>query len=319
MRFWTCDDVSPHPPRGVEDTPRTLKKGMTGVDKVFEVSATTIGTIVLLITGGIGLFLLGNSIPTLRYYGWSFFTETQWNPEQNVVGIAAVLGGTVSIAFVALALAVPLAFLTALYISDYAPPSVKPTLISAVDLMSAVPSIIYGLWGFFLVMPYAGDVARWLHRWLGWLPIFDVGTDPNSAFVDQTRYIQSAFCAGIAVSMMVLPMIASVMREVFSQSPPGEREAALALGATRWGMVQSVVLPFGRGGMIGGTMLGLGRALGETIAVLLIISQAEELKWRVLETGTNNISALIANKFGTATGPRCRRCSRPASCSSCSP
>jgi len=119
---------------------------------------------------------------------------------------------------------------------------------------------------------------------------------------DRSRYTASAFCAGIAVAMMVLPMACAVMRQVFSQTPQGEKEAALALGSTHWGMIRTVVLPFGRGGIIGGTMLGLGRALGETIAVLLIISPEFIIKPRVLEIGTDTVSALIAGQFGEATG-----------------
>ena len=199
-------------------------------------------------------------------------------------------------------IAFPLALLTALYISEYAAARIKSTLVSLVDLMAAVPSIIYGLWGYFLIMPHAAELALWLQKHLGWIPFFEVkDADPNAAVWDTSRYIASAFCAGIAVAMMVLPMACAVMRQVFSQTPPGEKEAALALGATRWGMVRSVVLPFGRGGIIGGTMLGLGRALGETIAVLLIISPAFEIKPRILEIGTNTVSALIAGRFGDAS------------------
>lgn len=292
----------PTRPEGVEDRPRKLNRRSTGVDRVFAWSATAVGTVVLLITGGIGLFLLYSGFPTLQRYGWRFFTETEWNPEQDTIGIAAVLGGTVSVALVALVIAFPLAFLTALFISDYAPARIKGLCISAVDLMAAVPSLIYGIWGFWLLRPHVGEVAMWLHQNLGFLPFFQVkDTDPDAAMPEPLKYQGSAFLAGIAVAMMVLPMICAVMREVFSQAPPGEREAALALGSTRWGMVRSVVLPFGRGGIIGGTMLGLGRALGETIAVVLIINQAEILKPRVIETGTNTISALIATKFSDAS------------------
>src|SRR4029453_9673998 len=139
-------------------------------------------------------------------------------------------------------------------------------------LMAAVPSIVYGLWGFFLIMPHAAELALWLQKHFGWVPFFQVkDTDPNPAVWDATRYVSSAFCAGIAVSMMVMPMACAVMRQVFSQTPPGEKEAALALGATRWGMITSVVLPFGRGGIIGGTMLGLGRAVGENVAGVPIV------------------------------------------------
>ncbi len=282
--------------------PRRISRKPTGADAVFANAFRVVGASVLVITGGVGAFLGWQAFPTLQHYGLGFFTESAWEPEADRVGIAAVLVGTVSVAMVAMAIAFPLAVLTALYISEYAPAGLKSTLVSMVDLMAAIPSIIYGLWGYFLIMPKAAELARWLQAQLGWIPIFDVkDTDPNAAVWDSSRYIASAFCAGIAVSMMVLPMAAAVMRQVFSQTPAGEKEAALALGATRWGMIRSVVLPFGRGGIIGGTMLALGRALGETIAVLLIISPAFEIKPRILEIGTNTVSALIAGRFGDAS------------------
>ncbi|NUQ31250.1 MAG: phosphate ABC transporter permease subunit PstC [Dermatophilaceae bacterium] len=290
-----------HRSEGAEDFPRTLSTSRTGSDRAFRMSATAIGASVLAVTGGIGLFLAFQSVPTLRRYGFSFFTESQWQPEADVLGISAVLVGTVSIAGVALFFAFPLALATALYISEYAPPRMRGVLVSLVDLMAAVPSIVYGLWGFFLIQPYAAGVARFLQAHFGWVPFFQVGTDPDGVPVDATRYTASSFIAGIAVAMMVTPMICAVMRQVFSQTPPGEKEAALALGSTRWGMIRTVVLPFGRGGIIGGTMLGMGRALGETIAVLLIISPAFEIKWRVLEIGGNSISSLIAGRFGDAS------------------
>lgn len=286
---------------GQDIRPRRISRRATGVDAVFEHSARAVGASVLVITGGVGLFLGWQAYPTLSRYGLGFFTESAWNPESDVVGIAAVLTGTVSIAFVAMFFAFPLSLLTALFISEYAPERAKATLVAMVDLMAAVPSIVYGLWGYLLVMPHAGDLAVWLQRNLGWLPFFDVrGADPDAAVVDASRYVSSSFCAGIAVAMMVLPMACAVMRQVFSQTPQGEKEAALALGATRWGMITSVVLPFGRGGIIGGTMLGLGRALGETIAVVLIISPTFEVKPNLTEIGSNSVSALIAGRFGEA-------------------
>ncbi len=287
---------------GSEVRPRKISRTPTGGDAVFAHGFRVIGASVLVITGGVGLFLGWQAFPTLRRYGWRFFTESQWLPEADVIGISAVLLGTLQIALVAMFIAFPLALLTALYIAEYAPAGIKATLVSLVDLMAAIPSIVYGLWGFFLVMPHAAELALWLQRNFGWIPIFDVkDADPNAALWDASRYTASAFCAGIAVAMMVLPMSCAVMRQVFSQTPPGEKEAALALGATRWGMIRAVVLPFGRGGIIGGTMLGLGRALGETIAVLLIISPAFDLKVRPLEIGTNSVSALIAGRFGDAS------------------
>ncbi|MBU2697928.1 MULTISPECIES: phosphate ABC transporter permease subunit PstC [Pimelobacter] len=289
-------------PSAPEAQPRRISRRPTGSDAIFVNVARAIGASVLVITGGVGVFLAWQAVPTLRRYGFSFLTEQRWQPEADIIGIAGVLVGTVSIALVAMFFAFPLALLSALYISEYAPAKIKGLLVSAVDLMAAIPSIVYGLWGFFLMMPHAAELAWWLQRHFGWVPFFKIrGTDPDSPVWDTSRYVSSAFCAGIAVAMMVLPMACAVMRQVFSQTPPGEREAALALGATKWGVIRSVVLPFGRGGIIGGTMLGLGRALGETIAVVLIISPAFEIKWNVLETGANSVSALIAVQFGDAT------------------
>lgn len=293
-----------HEPPGSAPAPRAISRSATGLDRVFVALSRSVGGMVLAITGGIGLFLAIQAFPTLRHYGLSFFTENQWQPEADVLGISSVLLGTVTVALVAMAFAFPLGLAAALYISEYAPARVRGFLVSMVDLMAAVPSIIYGIWGFFLITPLASRVARFLHEYLGWLPFFRVqDTDAHAAdwTVINISYTASAFIAGLAVAMMVLPMASSVMREVFSQAPLGEREGALALGATRWGMIRTVVLPFGRGGIIGGTMLGLGRALGETIAVVLIVSPAFDLKFRPLEIGTNTVSALIAGRFGEAS------------------
>jgi phosphate transport system permease protein len=149
-----------------------------------------------------------------------------------------------------------------------------------------------------LIQPHATHVAHWLSKYFGWIPIFSVHTDVNhpvwNDLYGYASYQGSAFIAAIAVSMMVFPMATSVMREVFSLAPQGEKEAAIALGATRWAMTRAVVIPFGRSGIIGGTMLALGRALGETISVVLIIQQVYQVKPRVLESGTQTISAMIA-------------------------
>jgi phosphate transport system permease protein len=284
---------------------RRTGTGTAAVDRVFHAGARGAGTLMLIVMGGIGVFLAVQAVPTMRTYGLSFFTESDWNPEQNRLGIAAVILGTFSVATVAIAIAFPLALLTALYITEYAPRGLKRALVSAVDLMAAVPSVVYGLVGLALLQPQLIYIARWLHSTLGWIPFLDVGTpedpvDPGEAIWAQSRYTSSAFIAGVVVSLMVLPIVCSVMREIFSQAPQGEREAALALGGTRWGVVRTVVLPFARGGIIGGTMLGLGRALGETIAVVFIISPAFDVKIRILENGTITTSSLIAVRFGDA-------------------
>jgi phosphate transport system permease protein len=291
------------PPEAVapRKQPRRLEPGHEISDRIFHGSATGVGLFVLVLTGAIGVFLGYQSIPTFREYGWSFLTQTLWQPELNKIGIAAVLVGTVEVALVAMVVTFPLALMLALFISDYAPKAVKSWLVSAVDLMAAVPSIIYGLWGFALLEPHAIQLARWLSQYLGWIPIFKVDTDPNAAVWQQSAYTGSAFVAGLVVSMMAIPLACAVMRAVFDQAPVGEREAAMALGGTRFGVARTVVLPFGRGGIIGGTMLALGRALGETAAVLIIISPQYVIKARILQSGVQTVSALIAGNFGNAT------------------
>ena len=252
----------------------------------------------LVTTGAIGVFLGYQAIPTLHHYGLHFFTQAEWNPGLDKLGIAAVLVGTFEVALVAMVVSFPLALMFAVFITDYAPRRMKAWLISAIDLMAAVPSIIYGLWGFFLLQPHAINLSRWLSQHFGWFPIFHVDTDPNAAVWQQTRYTSSAFIAGLTISMMAIPLACSVIRAVFDSAPAGEREAAIALGATRWGVAKTVVIPFGKGGIIGGTMLALGRALGETAAVLVIISPDFSIKPRILEAGTQTTSALIAGDFG---------------------
>lgn len=283
------------------DTPRPIVQGLTPGDRRYRGVVRTVGLFVLVLTGAIGLFLGYQAIPTLHRYGLSFFTERQWLPERDLVGLSATLLGTVEVAGVALAVGFPMALLTAVFISEYAPARIKSSLVAMIDLMAAIPSIIYGVWGFAFLEPQLIPLSRWLSQHLGWIPIFKVHTDANAAVVADSKYSASAFIAGVVVSMMVIPLACAVMRGVFEQAPLGEREAAYALGSTRWGMVRTVVLPFGRGGIIGGTMLALGRALGETIAVLLIISPAYDIKVNILEVGTQTTSALIASRFGEAT------------------
>jgi phosphate transport system permease protein len=290
------------PPPTDEDVPRPLGRGLSRADRVFHVTARSIGAFVLVLTGSIGVFLGYQLIPTIHRYGLKFFTTSDWVPQLNKFGIASAVVGTIQVAVIALAVAFPLALLTALFITEYAPKRMQSWLISLVDLMSAVPSILYGAWAVAALQPHALFIARWISRWFGWIPIFKVpGTSPTAVPLRQSFFELSPFVAGLAVAMMVIPLACSVMRNVFSQAPIGEREAAYALGSTRWGMIRAVVLPFGRRGIIGGTMLGLGRALGETVAVLLIISLDFGLKVRVLAGGTVTISSLIANNFGDAS------------------
>jgi phosphate transport system permease protein len=285
-----------------EDVPRALDRGLLPSERFFHGAARGIGAVVLFITGSIGVFLFLQLVPTLRTYGYHFFTQVQWLPTIKEVGVAAAIVGTFEVALIAVTISVPLALLTALYISEYAPAWLRGALTSLIDLMAAIPSIIYGLWGFFLLEPQAANLTRWLSTYMSWFPPFRVQTDTHAPVVPlATRYFGSTAIAGIVVSMMVIPIACAVMRGVFAQAPAGEREGALALGATKWGVIRSVVLPFGRGGIIGGTMLGLGRALGETVAVLLIVSPVFAINFHVLQTGSITVAALIAARFGEST------------------
>lgn len=270
-------------------------------DSVFRATAFAAGGITVAIMLAVGFFLTLRGGDALSVAGTSFLTTQEWSPETRTFGIAAVLFGTATIALVAMVFSVPLATGTALLISEVIPPRLRSLLISLVDLMAAVPSVVYGLWGLFFLQQNVIPVAQWISHYFGWIPFFAVTDADGSPMTDASQFTSSAFIAGIVVALMVAPTQTSVMREAFSQAPVGEREGALALGSTRWGMIRTVVLPFGRGGMIGGTMLGLGRAMGETIAVYLIISPIFTINWQVLKTGSNSVSALIALRYGEAS------------------
>ncbi|MEZ0069089.1 phosphate transport system permease protein [Streptacidiphilus sp. MAP12-20] len=277
-----------------EDRPRRIDAPVTLPDKFFRAGLRVAGLSVFALMGLIALFLLLRGFQALRFTGWSFFTQSAWKPQGGVFGIAAVLPNGILIALVALIIAVPVALTTAVFISEYAPLRIRATLVSLIDLMAAIPSIVYGLWGFYFLQPLMVGPSRWLSNHLGGvLPFLKVRTGDIG-----TSYTSSTFIVGTVVSLMIIPIITSLSREVMSQTPRGEREGAYALGSTRWGMVRSVVLPYARGGIVGAVMLGFGRAMGETIAIAMIISPSFSLAWHVLENGANSISALIILRFG---------------------
>jgi phosphate transport system permease protein len=285
----------------LEDKPRKLTVVRDLPDRIFKAVATSGGVAVLLIMLLVGLFLALRASNAISASGIKFLTTQAWDPDNHHFGVAAVLVGTILIALVAITIAVPLSTCTALFLTEYASPALRTFLVAVIDLMAAIPSVVYGLWGFFLLQAKVVPVSMWISHHFGWIPIFKVsGSDPSNPIPSSSTYTSSMLIAGLVVGMMVTPVITSIMREVFSQVPVGEREAALGLGATRWGVIQSVVLPFGKGGMIGGTMLGLGRALGETIAVLMIVSPIYNIQFQVLHSGGISVSSLIALRFGEA-------------------
>jgi len=231
-------------------------------DRVFATVAYGSGFVVLGIIVLVGLFLSIRAGEALAKAGSGFLTTQAWEPDSNNFGIAGILTGTVLIGGFAITMAVPFAIATALFISEYAPSRLQRTFVSLVDLMAAVPSVVYGLWGAFFLQENAVGTINWVTTYLGWIPFFSIpDRDPRDPLASPTDLKSSTFLAALVVAMMVTPIASSVMREAFSQAPVGERESAYALGATRWGMIRAVVLPYGKGAIIGGTMLGLGRAL----------------------------------------------------------
>ncbi len=293
-----------HPP---PQTKRDLKTVPGAADRAF-LGLTRVGAfVVLAVIAAIGLFLSLQAFTAIRVAKFSFLTTQAWEPDAHHFGVAGILTGTVLIAVVAVVIAIPIALGLSLFITEIAPARIRRTLVSLVDLMAAIPSVVYGLWAWLFLEGRIIGLSRWISTWFGWIPIFKVnGADPSNPLGSASVYSASTFIVGIAVSLMVIPILCSVMREAFSQAPIGEREGAYALGATRWGMIRTVVLPFGKGGIIGGTMLGLGRALGETIVVILIISPVFTANIHILQSGGNSVSALIANlasessSFGTS-------------------
>jgi phosphate transport system permease protein len=274
--------------------PRAISVRRGIPDLVYRRLASGAGLLTLALLFIIGLFLFLQSLPAFRLRGWSFVTTLSWQPDGvgHQFGVAALLYWTVIIATIALTISVPVSIATALFINEYAPRRARRALTALVDLLAAIPSVVYGIWGLVFLEPYLVQASSWLATHASFIPIFQT---------DFPNYAGSAFVGGVVVSLMVQPICTSIMREVFSQAPPAEREAALALGATRWGMIRTVVLPYGTGGMIGGSMLGMGRALGETIAVALVISPVTFISPHILQSGTNSVAALIALQFGEAS------------------
>jgi phosphate transport system permease protein len=289
-------------PLASDPTARTISLVRARVDRTFRGATRGAGSVVLIVMGLVGTFLTINAVQAISSVGLVKFVTTQtWAPETNNFGIAAVLTGSVMIALVALVVAVPLATGTALFVTEIATGGFKRTLTSAIDLMAAVPSVVYGLWGLAFLQGALVPFARWLATYFGWIPIFAVdGMDPSNPLPDDALFTSSTFIAGLVVAIMIIPIMANLMIEAFARAPAGEREGAYALGATRWGMIRKVVLPFGRGGMIGGIMLGLGRALGETIAIYLIISPLFRINFHILQNGSDSVAALIALRYGEA-------------------
>ena len=268
-------------------------------DRIFKGAATGSGLIVIAIVTLLAVFLISQALPSLLNNNVNFLTSREWNVDntQNLrFGIAQLLYTTVAIAVMAMILAVPLAIGVALFITQYAPRQIARPAAYLIDLLAAVPSIIYGLWGLQVLGGKVEPIGRFIQDTFGWIPLLDK-TD--------TGVKGSIFVAGIVVGIMILPIITSISRDVFEQTPAVHKEAALALGATRWEMIRTTVLPYGRPGVISGSMLGLGRALGETIAITIIVSglNASSAFDISLFNGGETFASKIANNSGEFSNP----------------
>jgi len=277
---------------------RSIENNLTRVDKVFQNLVTLGAFFSMVVLAAIGGFLLYRGFEIFKDFGFSFITSSKWdigNPEDTstaILGIGAMLVGSVITAIIAVVISVPFAVATALLIEFYVPGWIKTILVSILDLVAALPSVVFGIWGYAVLLPLVEDWSVTIEHYLGWIPIFNV---PSEIFG------RSPLLAGLLLGLMIVPIITSVAREVYSQAPRDLIDAASALGGTRWGALRAVVLPFGRSGLVGGTMLGLGRALGETVAVYLTLNLVFEINFKILSSAGGNVASLIATKFGEAT------------------
>jgi phosphate transport system permease protein len=280
-------------------SPRTLSTEPRRSDKVFRGVVTGGGLSSLVILGLITAFLAYRGFEVLQEEGIGFITNSEWaitkdesgNIIESSFGLAAMLVGTILCSLVAVVIALPISVLSALYLNFYAPGWLKKLLVTVIDLMAAFPSILFGVWGFLVLMPSVEYWARLLNQHLGFIPAFEVYP---------LYFTRSPFVAGVVLAIMIIPIITSISREIFAQAPLDRIQAAYALGATRWAMIKAVVIPHGRSGVIGGAMLGLGRALGETVAVYTVLNIVFQINWQILLGAGGNVASLIILKFGEA-------------------
>ena len=277
--------------------PREITTEPRFSDRVFRAVVSSGGFISLAVLGLISFFLLINGFNVFRSEGLSFVTTFEWVAESTgdgteaSFGIGAMLYGTLVTGFIGLLFGFPLALGAALFLSYYAPEWLKKPMVLVVDVMAAIPSIVFGLWGFFVLMPQAVEWARLINKYFGFIPIFSMPGD---------FYTRSPFIAGLVLAVMIIPIITSISREVFAQTPLDRIQAAYALGATKWSMIRAVVIPYGRGGVIGGAMLGLGRAIGETVAVYTVLNLVYDIFPQILVSAGGSVASLIVNKFSEA-------------------
>jgi phosphate transport system permease protein len=251
---------------------------------------------VLLALAGIIVSLAIGAAPAFKEFGASFITTVEWDPVEDKFGALIAIWGTIATSLIALLVAFPISFGIALFLTEICPARLRRPMGTAVELLAGVPSIIYGMWGLFVFAPlFADHVQPVLKETIGQLPVI------GQLFQGPTMGI-GILTAGLILAVMIIPFISSVMRDVFEIVPAVLKESAYGLGCTKWEVVRKVVLPYTRNGVVGGVMLGLGRALGETMAVTFVIGNAHELSWSLFSAG-NSISSTLANEFAEAASP----------------
>ncbi|MFN2566112.1 MAG: phosphate ABC transporter permease subunit PstC [Gemmatimonadaceae bacterium] len=262
-------------------------------DRLYRVVTTAFALCVPLLLGLIAFEVLRAGWPALRQFGFSFLTSSTWDPVAGVFGAAPAVVGTILTSAIALIIATPLALGAAIFLAEFAPTWLRQPVAFLVDLLAAIPSVVYGLWGIFVLVPLMRQyVMPFISDTLG-LGRFALFAGP--------AYGNSVLAAGVILAIMVLPHIAAVSREVLLAVPRSQREAALALGATRWETIVGAVIPYARVGIVGGVILGLGRALGETMAVTMVIGNTHDISASLFHPGYT-MASLIANEFSEATG-----------------
>ncbi|WP_415949891.1 phosphate ABC transporter permease subunit PstC [Streptomyces sp. KLOTTS4A1] len=295
----TPSTTAPPPPQDARPTPPAAHKAdgkrrsTRPGDRIFLGLSRGSGILLLAIMAAIAAFLAYRASIVLADNEGNFLTTFEWDANANppVFGIAVLAFGTIVSSVIAMLIAVPIAVGIALFITHYAPRRLSGPIAYVIDLLAAVPSIVYGLWGALFLVPHLTGVFSWLDDYFGWTGIFEWNDGAP----------RSLLTVGILLAIMILPIITNVSREVFRQAPQMHQEAALALGATRWEVIRMSVLPFGRSGIISASMLGLGRALGETMAVATVLSPSFLINASLLDPGGGTFAQNIASKFNEAT------------------
>jgi phosphate transport system permease protein len=277
-----------------EDRIRTLRRFRIG-DVTFKTLTQIAAVTVLVLLAGVMLSLVHGSLPAWKAFGFEFFTSQSWNPVTEKFGAAPAIYGTLLTSFIAMLIGVPVSLGIAVFLTEICPERLRRTIGTAIELLAGIPSIIYGIWGLFVFAPFFQTYLQpFLIEAFGNVPVL------NQLFAGPPYGI-GMLTAGLILAIMVLPFITSITREVFDTVPPVLKEAAYGIGCTRWEVVRRVVIPYTRVGIIGGVMLGLGRALGETMAVTFVIGNAHRIVPSIMAPGTT-ISASIANEFTEAVG-----------------